>query len=145
LTAQLALVALGGAIGSVIRYLLQTWLNPVAGRTPPRPVHEAATDLASAPAFFSAFPLGTFLVNIIGCLLIGMLFSLTARFSPHSETLRLFGITGVMGGFTTFSAFSLESVQLLRQDRPGLFLAYVSASILVCLIATFIGIKLIRS
>ena len=120
---QLALVGLGGAVGSITRYLFQRWLNP--------------------PAIHS-FPTGTFLVNVAGCLIIGMVWSWLSREPGGQDGLRVFIMTGLLGGFTTFSAFSLESIQLLQNGKPGLFLVYVLASISVCLLATFAGIKMIR-
>ncbi|MET0634588.1 MAG: CrcB family protein [Chitinophagaceae bacterium] len=146
---QLAMVGLGGAIGSIFRYLMQRWLNPVAGGAPAHTdAGTAGSSLAritAEPSFWSAFPLGTFMVNVIGGLLIGVLFSLSAKMGPQAETIRLFGMTGIMGGFTTFSTFSLESIELLKANKPGLFFAYVAGSVVVCLLAAFIGIKLIRS
>src|SRR6201992_3150025 len=88
---MILLVALGGALGSVARYLMATRIQMATGWQ---------------------FPLGTVLVNILGCFLIGVLYVLlVARPDPKHE-LRALLITGVMGGFTTFSSFSLETVTM---------------------------------
>jgi len=120
---QLLLVGLGGAAGSILRFLFQRWLNP--------PV-------------LTAFPTGTFIVNVAGCLVIGIVWAITAKNMEQAGNARLLIMTGLLGGFTTFSAFSLESIHLLRNGKPGLFFVYVTASIVLCLLATFIGIKMIR-
>ena len=88
------LVALGGAVGSVCRYKLSSFVldQTINWR----------------------FPLGTFLVNVIGCLVIGVLAGLILKFEMFSSQSRIFLITGIMGGFTTFSAFGLESFYLMQ-------------------------------
>lgn len=108
----LLLVALGGAAGSVTRYLVAGLLNP------PR------TALVPGDSPWSLFPIGTFAVNLIGCALIGLIagwlgVGLASATSSPATSLpnpawRLLLITGVLGGFTTFSAFSMETVFLLR-------------------------------
>lgn len=115
-------IGLGSFIGGVLRYLLSNFAQS---------------------NFLSVFPFGTLAVNIIGCFLIGIVFGLTDKIE-FSQEWRLFFVTGLLGGFTTFSAFSIEAVTLLRD---GMFLyasAYIFASILVCLTATFIGIYIIK-
>jgi fluoride exporter len=114
--AQLAWVALGGAAGSVLRYLCSRSLNTLS------------------------FPLGTLLVNILGCLAIGLLWGL---FTRHvNEGLRLLLITGFCGGFTTFSTFTFEGIQLIQEARWTTFIVYTVISVAVGLAATFIGYKL---
>jgi fluoride exporter len=114
--AQLAWVALGGAAGSVLRYLCSRSLNMLS------------------------FPLGTLLVNILGCLAIGLLWGL---FTRHvNEGLRLLLITGFCGGFTTFSTFTFEGIQLIQEARWTTFIVYTVISVAVGLAATFIGYKL---
>jgi CrcB protein len=116
---QLLAVALGGAAGSVLRFLCQRALNN------------------------DAFPYGTFAVNIAGCLLIGLLWGLLLK-NGLSNMARLLLITGFCGGFTTFSAFTQESILLLQQQRWTLFLLYVIGSVAAGLLATFAGYKLIN-
>jgi len=86
----------------------------------------------------SAFPWGTLTVNILGCLLIGIVYGLTDRGSITQEA-RLFLATGVLGGFTTYSAFSVEMLGLLRDGQFWSLGAYASTTVLIGLAATFVG------
>ena len=115
------LVGIGGFIGSAARYLTTLFIN----RVYPPP-----------------FPLGTFVVNVLGCLLIGIFFGMSERFHWMSGDWRLFLTSGLCGGFTTFSAFAYENVRLLQTSNVMTFAAYTTASIVLCLIATFAGIAL---
>ncbi|MGH7655448.1 MAG: fluoride efflux transporter CrcB [Gemmatimonadaceae bacterium] len=111
------LIALGGAVGSVARYLL--------GR-------------AVQGALHLEFPIGTFAVNVLGCLLIGVL----AKFFMHSQTeipLRATLMIGFCGGFTTFSTFSLDTLGLIQGGEWGRAALYVALSALVCVGATAAG------
>jgi CrcB protein len=85
------------------------------------------------------FPYGTLTVNILGCFLIGVVFGIADRGTISPEW-RLFLATGVIGGFTTFSAFSYETITLLRSGHLGFALFYVTASVCVGLIATYTGL-----
>jgi len=119
----IALVGLGGAAGSIARYLLGGWVTA-----------------AAAP---QAFPLGTFVVNLGGCLAIGLLAGLVERHPDWlAPDLRLLLFVGVLGGFTTFSAFGLETVQLLRRDEWLLAGGYVGGSVLLGLAAVWLGLRL---
>lgn len=109
------LIAIGGAAGSVFRYGVQKTFN-------------------------TAFPMGTLSVNIIGCFLIGVLWA--ASLKGLSETMRLLLMTGFCGGFTTFSAFTFESVQLMTTGRWTTFFLYTTASVAGGLLATFFGYKI---
>jgi CrcB protein len=116
---NLFLVALGGAIGSVARW-------------------------GTAVLFVDRFgaqvwPWPTFIVNLVGSFLIGLVFALAAG-GTVSPTARLFLITGIIGGFTTFSAFSLELATSIEAGRGGIALAYALASVGIGLVATFGGI-----
>ena len=102
-------VAAGGAIGAIGRYILSHW--------------------ALAQMEASRFPLGTFMVNLIGCLLVGVLAGLMSKYQPFSEQLRLFLFVGLAGGFTTFSAFGLETFELIRRDQWSIAVLYVAASV----------------
>jgi CrcB protein len=120
---MILLVAFGGALGSVARYLMASRIQTATGWN---------------------FPLGTVLVNILGCFLIGILYVLlVARPDPKHE-LRALLITGVMGGFTTFSSFSLETVTMaMNGDYTGASLNVV-ISVAACLLGTVLGIALAR-
>lgn len=117
------LVGIGGFIGGIGRYLATAYVSRLIQ---------------------SPFPLGTFLVNVVGCLLIGIFFGLSERFSWMSGEWRIFLTTGLCGGFTTFSAFAYENVRLLQAANYITFAAYAIASLVVCLVATFAGISLVK-
>ena len=117
------LVFLGGGVGSMLRYAVGVW---VEARTGP------------------GFPWGTFAVNASGCLLIGVIATLADEHVWISPAARLALVTGVLGGFTTFSAFGLETFQLLEDGRAGLALANAAGSVLVGFVAVTIGVALTR-
>ena len=108
---------LGGGLGSLGRYLMSSQLH----RWFPHP-----------------FPVGTLCVNLLGCFLIGVIAHWLSN-QPNSQTLSLFLITGILGGFTTFSAFGLETVLLIRNGSLGLALLYVFGSVGLGLAAVFLG------
>jgi len=91
------------------------------------------------------FPYGTFAVNITGCFLIGLFYALAWRHSWMSAEWRIFLITGLCGGYTTFSSFSLESIDLLSNGRYLSFGLYVGLSIFLGLLATLAGYYVIFS
>ena len=94
--------------------------------------------------FLSAFPYGTLGVNILGCLAIGLVFGLSERGNLPPEW-RLFLATGICGGFTTFSAFSNETIALLRDGQWWSAFLYISASVVLGLLATFAGIIFVKT
>ena len=116
--ARLLAVALGGALGAVLRYL--------AG-------------LGAQRLWGEHFPWGTLLVNLTGCLLLGGLLAWSSERAALPESVRLFGAVGVCGAFTTFSTFGHETVELLRRDQLPLALAYAGASVLLGLLAVLAG------
>jgi fluoride exporter len=92
----------------------------------------------------ATFPLATFLVNIIGSFIIGLVFAYALRSETFAANWRLFLAAGICGGFTTFSAFSLESMVMLQQQRIGMFFFYVIGSLLLGLAATWLGYSLMK-
>ena len=112
------LVAVGGAVGAVARY---------------------GVGLGAARLFGLAFPWGTLAVNIVGGLAMGLL---AAKTAPEQEALRLALGVGVLGGFTTFSSFSLQTLVLLRDGEWMSATANVAASVVVCVIATWAGFEI---
>lgn len=116
-------VALGGGLGAVARYGLSAWC---AARFP-----------------VGAFPWPTLLVNVLGCLAAGGVAALTLRWPAMPPEVRLFVMTGVLGGFTTFSAFSVEALTLLRRGDWWTMVLYATASVLLGLLAAGVGFKLL--
>ncbi len=115
-------VGLGSFLGGISRYLITLLIQN---------------------KFLSTFPYGTLFVNISGCFLIGVVYALSDK-GNVSPVWRLFLATGVMGGYTTFSSFSNETVSMLRDAEYLPAFSYVAFSILLGLTATFAGISLIK-
>ena len=121
---QVLLVAFGGAIGSVLRYYVGIWGVRLAG---------------------PAFPWGTLTVNVVGSFIIGVFAEVIARKYGGSTDLRLLLMTGLVGGFTTFSAFSLDAIVLIERGNAGIALLYVFVSVGVSLGTVFAGLSLARA
>ena len=120
---QVLAIGIGGAIGSLLRFWMSTWVHSFAGR---------------------GFPYGTLTVNVLGCLVMGVLFVLfTERFSDNA-VLRAGMLIGVLGGFTTFSSFSIETFNLIEQGAHLEALANMALSLALCVGATWIGVILGR-
>ncbi len=115
-------IGLGSFIGGTLRYLISLFMKE---------------------KLLSSFPYGTLSVNIIGCFLIGIIFSLTEKNNIPSIW-SLFLITGILGGFTTFSAFSIETVNLLRDGQLIQATTYIVASVLLGILATYTGLMIHR-
>jgi CrcB protein len=122
-TANILLVGLGGFAGAVGRYLLGGWV-----------LHHSLN---------AKFPWSTFAVNVLGCLLIGLLSGLAERLDWFTPSMRLLLLTGLLGGFTTFSAFSLEAT-FLWERSPMLAAVYVALSVGLGLVACLAGFWLFR-
>jgi CrcB protein len=120
---NILVIGLSGGIGSIARFLCQKWFMNY---------------------YPQSFPWGTFLVNVVGCFLIGLFWAATLRPFAGHETWKLLLLTGFCGGFTTFSSFTLDGLNLLRDQKTGLFFLYTAGSVIFGLLATFAGIKLIR-
>lgn len=90
------------------------------------------------------FPFSTFAVNVAGCLVAGVLAGMVEKYELFSPEARLFLFTGLLGGFTTFSAFGLETMYLLRRGEPWVAAAYVGASVLLGIVAVWLGIKIVH-
>ena len=114
----ITLVGIGGAIGSILRYLASYLINN---------------------KFLSTFPVGTMVVNITGCFLIGVVFAFAEKNSISPEW-RFFLATGICGGYTTFSTFSLESFSLIREGHTAYALTYIIGSVVLGILATFLPI-----
>ncbi len=118
---QFVTVGCGGFLGAGLRFALGTWVN------------------RALPA--AVFPWGTLAVNVLGCLLIGFI---AAWRQPLEPGLRLFLMVGVLGGFTTFSTFALETLALTHQDQHALAFANVAVKLLLGLGAAWAGFELGR-
>lgn len=115
-------IAAGGALGALARHGL--WLG-------------------ATRAFGASFPWGTLAVNVVGCFAIGVVFVALDE-HPSAPTLRALLMTGVLGGFTTFSAFALDAHGLTEAGFPDRAALYVASSVLVCLAACWFGAALAR-
>jgi CrcB protein len=120
---NILLVGLGGGLGSIARYLCQRWF---------------------ALSYSLSFPWATFAVNISGCFLIGLFWGMSFRSFDNNESWKLFLMTGICGGYTTFSAFTLEGIGLIKEQRMGLFFLYAAGSVIAGLLATYIGMRVTR-
>ena len=118
---DLLLVGAGGFVGAIARHAMGGWLMALA--TQPR------------------FPYGTLAVNVLGCALIGVFAAFAEAIPPLNGPARLLLVTGLLGGFTTFSAFGLETLMMLRRGDTALAAGYVAASVVLGLAAVWIGMK----
>jgi CrcB protein len=123
---DLLLVGLGGALGSVARYKLGGLV-----------LHHTTPDWK--------FPAATFVVNVLGCLVAGVLAGLGAKFDLFGQQARLFLFTGLLGGFTTFSAFGGETVALLRRGDSGMATLYIGLSVFCGLAALWLAMKAVET
>ena len=120
---QVMAIAVGGAFGSVLRYGLSTWVHTLVGR---------------------GFPYGTLAVNVLGCLAMGFLFVLLVERMGESALWRAGLLIGVLGGFTTFSTFSIETFNLIEQGAMAKAAGNMAASLVLCVGATWLGVILAR-
>jgi len=115
----LLIIGSGSFLGGVLRYLISYYIQE---------------------KFFTPFPIGTLAVNITGCLLIGIIFGLSDSRNLFSYEMRVFLSIGLCGGFTTFSTFSNETIALLRDGEFFYAITYISVSLFICLLSTYLGI-----
>jgi CrcB protein len=117
------LVGLGGFTGTICRYLIYLWVDKT---------------------YQNPFLLGTLGVNLIGCFFIGIIFGFFIKYEGLNDTWRIVFATGFCGGFTTFSAYAYESLQLLQEHHVITFLLYTFGSIALGLLMVWLGIILVR-
>lgn len=115
-------ILIGGGAGSIFRYALSTFVHNVTNKV---------------------FPLGTLIVNLLGCFIIGSLFALFEKFTINSN-IRLFIFVGILGGFTTFSSFGLETFNLLRQSEIKYAIWNFVLSNFIGIFFVFVGFTLIK-
>ena len=122
---DILLVGLGGFAGAIARYVLGGWV-----------LHQTLG---------AKFPWSTFVVNIAGCLIMGLLSGLAERLEWFTPQARLLLLTGLLGGFTTFSAFGLETVHLLRRGEIWISTLYAAGSVIICVAAVWVGLKAVEA
>ncbi len=115
-------VFLGSGVGGLLRYLFGSGMILLVGRS---------------------FPFGTLLINVIGSFLIGVFFEIAVN-SPHEALIRALIMIGILGGFTTFSSFSLDTLTLLEEGKILFALLYVLGSVAISLFAVFLGVTVMR-
>jgi CrcB protein len=118
---QIFLVGIGGCLGAIARFKLGAWI-----------LHASSG---------WKFPIGTFSVNVLGCCVAGILTGVLENQQTSTASLRIFLFTGVLGGFTTFSAFGVETIALLRRGDLSIALANVVLTVGVALAALWLGLK----
>ena len=115
------LVFLGGGVGAALRHGVNRWADHLWG---------------------NGFPAGTMIVNVTGSLAIGLLIGVFASHPSISQPTKLFLVTGILGGFTTFSAFSLDALVLWERGQHALWIAYVGGTVTTSLLAAAVGFLL---
>ncbi len=121
---SLLIVGVGSFIGGAIRYLLSVFMKNLCGQ---------------------GFPWGTLSVNLLGCFLFGIVFAIFSKSSSTDSTLYLLLTTGICGGFTTFSTFANESIQMLQQGNIFGFIAYVATSVIAGLALIALGYWIVKA
>lgn len=120
---QILAIAMGGALGSVLRFWMSGWVSGILGR---------------------GFPYGTLMVNVSGSLLMGFLYVLLVDKFNASDEWRAFLLIGLLGGFTTFSSFSMETFDFIATGEVFKAFMNIVLSVAVCLVATWLGIVMGR-
>lgn len=119
---EMLIVGIGGGLGSMARFLVQSWLIN----------------------YSKQFPVGTFLINLAGCFIIGIFYALSERFHFFTLEQRLFLTAGICGGFTTFSAFALENILLFKNGQYLLFFGYIISSVVLGILFVVLGSLLLK-
>ena len=120
---QVLAIAAGGAVGSLLRFWMSNWVHSFSDRS---------------------FPYGTLAVNVLGCLIMGFLFVLFIDRLSDNPVLRAGILIGILGGFTTFSSFSIETFNLIEQGATAKAAANMAASLILSVGATWLGVILAR-
>lgn len=122
---ETVIVGIGGLIGSVLRYQAGGWI------------------LRHSEGW--RFPLHTFMINITGCLLIGVIAGFAEKYSITSPEAKLFLLTGLLGGYTTFSAFGFETLTLIRNAELPIAISYAILSVVGGLLAVRLGLRIVAA
>ena len=117
---NILLVGLGAGMGGMMRYLILLFFKT------------------------QTFPYNTLLINVLGSFVIGIVFAITEKQTQSAEQIKLIFATGICGGFTTFSAFSVENLQLIKSGNYFAAISYITLSVLFCIVGVFAGYKLVN-
>jgi fluoride exporter len=120
---QVLLVGLGGGFGSIFRYL---------------------TSVLTEKFYSGTYPLATFIANILGCFIIGLLIGIIGHHSQANQNLKLLLVTGFCGGYTTFSTFASENITLLQANHSLTAILYIGTSVIAGLLAVWLGMALTK-
>jgi CrcB protein len=120
---QILAIAAGGSLGSVMRYVVSTGVHNWLGRD---------------------FPYGTLVVNVLGSLVMGLLYELFLQRLPVSTEIRAVLFVGFLGAFTTFSTFSIETINLVEQGYLLKAVTNILASVILCVVAAWCGLQIVR-
>ena len=120
---SLLIVGTGSFIGGAMRYLLSTYIKNMYGQT---------------------FSWGTLVVNLLGCFVFGIIFALFSKHNSTDNTFCLLLTTGICGGFTTFSTFANESVQMIQNGNIGEFIGYMATSVIVGIALIALGYWIVK-
>ena len=120
---SLLIVGTGSFIGGAMRYLLSTYIKNMYGQT---------------------FPWGTLVVNLLGCFVFGIIFALFSKYNSTDNTFCLLLTTGICGGFTTFSTFANESLQMIQNGNIGEFIGYMATSVIVGIALIALGYWIVK-
>lgn len=120
---QVLFVGLGGAAGSMLRYL---------------------TSVVTLKYYSASFPLATLVVNVVGCFFAGLIFGSITQETADAQNLKVLLLTGFCGGFTTFSAFALENVRLMNSGNLSTAIVYTVVSLVAGLLAAWLGLSVVR-
>ena len=121
---MILIVGSGGFAGSVARYLGQVFINKY---------------------YPSSFPLGTFTINVLGCFLIGMIYAFSEKGNIMKPEILMFLATGFCGGFTTFSTFSYDVLQLFKDREILIASGYISLSVFLGILAAYLGVVIVKA
>lgn len=123
MTRSIILIGVGGGVGSILRHLTTLFINKYVS---------------------TAFPFGTLIVNFFGCMLMGIIVGLFINEGKYSQEMKYLFATGFCGGYTTFSAFASENIQLFQNGNSFTAFVYIATSVIFSLFAVWLGLSIIK-